>query len=330
MVPIDIEKLADDLLLKIRRRRGRPITLSSIRKALKVGQDDIDSALDTLKTLGYKIRRRKEAITFVAAADSLTEAEITYELKTKLIGKKIFAYRSVKSTNDIAAQLARSGEPEGTIVVSEQQTKGRGRLGRVWRSPPGCGIYVSIILKPRFKPEKAPGLAIMTALALADAVSSCCPGDVRIKWPNDILIGNRKVAGILTELSAERNKIDYVVIGIGINVNHKADDFPPELRPIATSIRTANRRKASRVGLLRQFLQNFEKEYRRYKKDQLASSRRRIRKYSSLLGRNVQLRFGNRTVEGTAVDVDATGALIIEKDGARRPVTSGEVTVVKK
>ncbi len=330
MVPIDIEKLADDLLQKIRRRRGRPISLSSIRKALKVGQDDIDSALDTLKALGYKIRRRKEAVTFVAAADSLTETEITYELKTKLIGKKIFAYQSVKSTNDIAAQLARSGEPEGTIVVCEQQTKGRGRLGRVWHSPSGCGIYISIILKPRFKPEKAPGLAIMTALALADAVSSCCPGDVRIKWPNDILIGNRKVAGILTELSAERNKIDYVVIGIGINVNHKADDFPPELRPIATSIRTANRRKASRVGLLRQFLQNVEKEYRRYKKDQLASSRRRIRSYSSLLGRNVQLRFGNRTVEGTAVDIDATGALIIEKDGARRPVTSGEVTVVKK
>ena len=153
---------------------------------------------------------------------------------------------------------------------------------------------------------------------------------MRIKWPNDILIGNKKVAGILTELSADRGKIDYVIIGVGINVNHKADDFPSELRPIATSIRTANRRKASRVGLLSQFLRNIEKEYGRYKKNQLASSRKRIRDYSSLIGRNVMLRFGNKTVEGKAVDIDATGALIIEKDGERRPVTSGEVTVVKR
>jgi BirA family biotin operon repressor/biotin-[acetyl-CoA-carboxylase] ligase len=325
----EIEKLADKLLLKIRRRQGRTVSLINLGKTLKAEPDELRSALILLKELGYKIRKQKNTIKFVAPADSLTDIEIGYQLKTRVIGRKIYAYRSVKSTNDIAAGMAQSGEPEGTIVTAEEQTRGRGRLGRSWHSPPGCGIYVSIILRPRFKPEMAPGLAVMTALALADTISAVSKGDIKIKWPNDILIGGRKVAGILTELSAEKKRVEYVVIGVGVNVNHKADDFPSELRSIATSLRIANRRKVGRVNLLKRLLENFEKEYRRYHKGQLAASRRKIRRYSSLLGSYVRLRFGNKTVEGIAVDIDHTGALIIEKDSHRRTITSGEVTVVK-
>ena len=328
-MPQDIEKLADELLLKIRRRPGRAISLTYLGKLLKVEPDELRSALTLLKELGYKIRKQKNTVKFVAPADSLTDVEIGYQLKTKVIGRKTYAYRSVKSTNDIAAGMAQSGEPEGTIVTAEEQTRGRGRLGRSWHSPPGCGIYVSIILRPKFKPELAPGLAVMTALALAETISEVSKGETKIKWPNDILIGGRKAAGILTELSAEKNRVDYVVIGVGVNVNHKADDFPPELSSIATSLRVANRRKVGRVDLLKRFLVNFEKEYRRYQKGQLSASRKKIRSYSSLLGSHVRLRFGNRIVEGTAVDIDRTGALIIEMDGKRRTITSGEVTVVK-
>lgn len=323
------DKLADEILAKIRRRPLRPTLLASLSKSLKVNPEQIDEALMVLKELGYKIRRRKDAVTFVAAPDLLIETEIGYQLKTKTIGKRISAYRSVKSTNDIAAQMAQSGSPEGTIVTAEEQTKGRGRLGRVWHSPPGCGIYVSIILKPRFKPELAPGVAIMTGLALVDAISKRCKGEVKIKWPNDIFIGGRKAVGILTELSAETNKIDHIVVGVGINVNHRTEDFPSELQPIATSLRIANRKKVRRVDLLKDFLRCFENEYRRYKKNQLASSRKRILRHSYLLGKTVTLRSGSKTVEGVAVDFDSNGALIIERDGERMPVTSGEVTVVK-
>ena len=324
-----IERLADTILSRIRRRPGRPVSIKSLSKSLKVGAEDFKAALTALKELGYKIRQRKDTVTFVAAADSLIDTEIGYQRATKVIGRRIRAYRSVKSTNDIAAQMAQGGEPEGTIVTAETQTRGRGRLGRVWHSPPGCGIYVSIILRPSFKPELAPGLAIMTALALAEAMTNFTEHDVKVKWPNDILIGGRKAAGILTELSAEKSKVEYVVVGVGINVNHRSEDFPPELQKIATSLRIANRRKASRISLLKKFLANFEKEYRRYQKGQLAASRKRVLRFSSLLGENVELRFGNKTVSGRVVDIDVTGALIIEKDSVRRPVTSGEVSVVK-
>ncbi|UCG62513.1 MAG: biotin--[acetyl-CoA-carboxylase] ligase [Candidatus Zixiibacteriota bacterium] len=324
-----LEKLADTILSRIRRRPGRPVSIKSLSRSLKIEAGEIRAALTVLKTLGYKIRHRKETITFVAAPDSLIDTEIAYQLATKVIGRRIRAYRSVKSTNDIAAQMAQGGEPEGTIVTAEAQTAGRGRLGRVWHSPAGSGVYVSIILKPSFKPDLAPGLAIMTALALAEAMTVFTKGEVKIKWPNDILIGGRKAAGILTELSAEKNKVEHVIVGVGINVNHRSEDFPAELQKIATSLRIANRRKASRINLLKQFLRNFEKEYRRYQKGQLATSRKRVLRFSSLLGENVELRFGNKTVSGRVVDIDATGALIIEKDGIRRPVTSGEVSVVK-
>jgi BirA family biotin operon repressor/biotin-[acetyl-CoA-carboxylase] ligase len=330
MPAIENEQLADRLLSKIRRKPGRLISLSSLSKTLQAEPAQVLSALAHLKSLGYKIRRKKDSLTFVAAPDLLIDTEITYQLKSKLFGRKTFTYRSVKSTNDIAIQLAQAGETEGTIVTAEQQTKGRGRLGRAWHSPAGRGVYVSIILRPAFKPDRAPGIAVMTALALADAVADNCHAKVQIKWPNDLLINGRKAAGILTELSAEKNKVEYIVVGVGINVNHTVDDFPQELQPIATSLRIANRRKAARVDLLKTFLSNFEREYRRYQKEYLASSRKKIRKYSSLVGKEVRLRFGNKVIEGRAIDIDKDGALIVEKDGQRRAVTSGEVTVVKE
>ena len=181
-----------------------------------------------------------------------------------------------------------------------------------------------------FEPEFAPGLAIMTALALADTLKPLCGASVKIKWPNDIHISGRKAAGILTELSAEKGKIDYVVIGVGINANHRTSDFPEELRPLATSIRTATRKKVNRVELLREFLRRIEREYARYRKRQLEPSQKRIRGYSSLIGHPIRLSVGRRTVEGIAVDIDKTGGLVIEREGRREVISSGEVTVIKE
>jgi len=325
-----VEELADRLLERIRRRPGRFAALASLTKSLKSNAEEMDTALRFLKALGYKVRRKKTQIAFISAPDTLISTEIAHGLKTKTIGQRIHAYRSVKSTNDIAAELAQAGEPEGTIVTAEQQTKGRGRLGRSWHSPPGLGIYVSIILKPKFAPGKAPGLAIMTSVALADAVSKVCKAQVHIKWPNDILISGKKAAGILTELSADRDRIDHVIVGVGINVNHRSDDFPEELRSIATSLRVANRRKVKRVALFQQFLRNLEREYRRYCKSQLSASHAKIRHYSSLIGKTVHLSVGRKVVEGVVLDIDASGALIFEHDGQRRAVTSGEVSLVRK
>jgi len=326
----ELEKQTDDLLLKIRRRPGSYFKIDNLAKTLKIDIAEFAELLVQVKEWGYKIRTRPDTLAFIKAPDFLTATETGYKLKTKIIGRSISAFRSVRSTNDLAAELAEKGAPEGTIVTAEEQTKGRGRLGRGWHSPAGAGIYVSIILKPRFKPDKAPGISIMTAIALADTVKKFCPGEVRIKWPNDILINGRKTAGILTELSADKNKINHIVVGVGINVNHRAEDFPEDLKNIATSLRRVNRKKVSRVELLKTFLYNFEREYKDYPKYQLKKSHDKIKRYSSLIGREIKIREGRNIVEGTAVDIDSSGRLIIERDGKTTPIIAGEVTVVKQ
>jgi BirA family biotin operon repressor/biotin-[acetyl-CoA-carboxylase] ligase len=330
MERLEIERTADRLLEVIRKKPESPFPLAQLSKRLKLELPIIHSAIDVLAEWDYKLRKRRDTVTFVSAPDHLTETEISHGLKTEFIGRKIFAYNSVKSTNDLAAQMAENGVPEGTIVVADQQTKGRGRLGRSWYSPPGTGIYVSIILKPKFKPEMAPAVSIMTAIALADTMSAYCPGNVRIKWPNDVLIGGRKVAGILTELSAEREKIHHIVIGVGINVNQTAGDFPDEIRSLATSVRRSVKRKVRRVKLLQTFLSNFEKEYVKYRKHRLKKSHAKVRRYSSLIGCHVTLRTGQHETHGMALDIDDRGYLVLDVDGKKTLVSAGEVTIVKK
>jgi len=330
MNPLELEQKADRLLLTLRKKPGVYFKITALEKTLKLDKLGVVEALAEIKKWGYKIRTRPDAVAFIKAPDHLTPTEIGYRLKTGIIGRNIVSYRSVKSTNNLAAELARNGAVEGTVVTAEEQTKGRGRLGRNWYSPPGTGIYASIVLKPKFKPEKAPGLSVMTAVALADAVKKFCDGDVRIKWPNDILINGKKTAGILTELTADKDRIDYVIIGVGINVNHGAGNFPDELKNIATSLRRVNRRKIDRVEFLKTFLVNFENEYKSYGRHQLKKAHSRIRKYSSLIGHEIKIQLGRRLIEGKVVDIDSTGQLILETDGKKIPIIAGEVTVVKE
>jgi BirA family biotin operon repressor/biotin-[acetyl-CoA-carboxylase] ligase len=326
---LEIENLAGRLLAVIRKKPGNRFHLADLAKKLKAQPAEIDHAVKTLASWHYKLKKGRESVVFVEAPDLLTDIEIRHNLKTKAMGRHVYAHRSVKSTNDIAAKLAESGAADGSIVVSEEQTKGRGRLGRQWHSPPGVGIYVSIILRPDFGPQKAPAISIMTAVALADTFSLHCPGQVRIKWPNDVLLSGKKAAGILTELSAEKGQVNHIIIGVGMNVNQRSGDLPAELLRTATSLRRVLKHKVRRVDLLQSFLVNLEKEYRSYRKYSLKKSHARIRRYSSLIGRTVKLRTGRQITRGTAVDIDINGCLIVELDGVRKAVTAGQVTVVK-
>jgi len=325
-----LEKQADEILLKIRRRPGKMVEKSKLEKSLRLDRKILEAAFDLLTSFGYRLKLSKDAVIFLGAPDVLSATEITYKLKTKWLGQNVSAFNSVKSTNDLATQMAERGALDGSLVTAEQQTKGRGRFSRSWYSPPGAGIYMSIILRPRFKPDKAPGMSIMTALALAEAVSFFAPGMVKIKWPNDLLIGGKKTAGILTELSAERDKINHVVVGIGINVNHGVGSFPEEIRATATSIRRAIRKKVKRVELLQRFLVCFEKEYEIYCLHGLRKSLPRVRRYSSLIGSHVKIKSGRNTTQGVALDFAPDGSLILECDGARKRISAGEVTVVKE
>lgn len=326
----EIEKLTDNLLLVLRQQAGDPAMFGSLCKELKCDSEDLRRSIELLQQWEYAIDLQPDRVSFLAAPDLLTATEIGYELDTEFCGTNIAAYRSVKSTNDIATQLAQSGAAEGTIVVADEQTAGRGRLGRQWHSPPNTGIYLSIILRPNFDAEKAPGLSIMTALALAETLKPICGDRMKIKWPNDVLISGLKVAGILTELTAEREKINFVVIGIGINAKTKRDQFPKDIRAIATSLTASGYPNIRRADLVRELLTNIENEYRLYCAEQLSPSLDRLRAYSSLLGRPIKLAFGQNIIEGIARDISSDGSLIVEKDGLLTSVVSGEVSVTSE
>ena len=324
-----LEQLADRLLLLLRAETGKRFRLDAVAAELQAGPADIERAAGQLTEWGYTLSTSPTELRLLGTPDVLSAAEIGYGLDTSLIGRRILPYREVKSTNDIAAREGEAGAADGTVVIADRQTQGRGRFGRVWHSPSDAGAYISIILRPSFPPLKAPGLSLMAALALAETIEDYCPKKVKIKWPNDVLLDGRKTAGILTELSADRETINYIVVGIGININHEAHDFPDELAALATSVRIAGGAPVERVPLVRRFLQRFDSEYRMYRQHFLKLSLPRLRYYSSLLGHTIRLAAGGGIIEGTAIDIADDGSLIIEKDGRRRMVSSGEVTVVK-
>jgi len=322
-----LESLAEKLIEKIRARPKHKYDPAKLAVNYKTGRENIITGLGLLQSWGYKFKADKNGFfSFLSAPDSLTSTEISYKLKTKIIGRRIHSWQSVQSTNTIAGQLAAAGAPEGTLVVAEQQTRGRGRFGRTWHSPPGLGIYVSIILRPKIHPTLAPGISLITALAAADTIVSYKAANVKIKWPNDILIGGKKAAGILTELSAEIGRTNYVIVGLGININHKSSDFPRSLRHQSTSLRIILTKKMHRVGFLKDFMVKFEKEYLFFKKHGLGKSRNRIIKYSSLINSEINLKVGRKTVSGNVLDIDSDGRLVVETPDGIKHFSAGEVT----
>jgi BirA family biotin operon repressor/biotin-[acetyl-CoA-carboxylase] ligase len=326
-----LERHTDKLIAQIRRRPGRYYPWEKLAASLMISGENLRKVVDTALSWGYRLKVRKtRGVAFVAPPDAMIPTEIQYKLRTRWLAHTVYSFQSVKSTNDLAAQYAERGAPEGAIVTAEEQVQGRGRFSRVWFSPPGVGVYLSIILRPALRPEAAPGLSIMTALALADAVAALEPGEVKIKWPNDVLINGRKTAGILTELSAERNRVNHVVIGVGINVNQQPGMFPEDIRPEATSIRRESRHLVDRLELLRSFLVLFEREYQKYLRYRLRKSHARLKKYSSLIDQEITVKSGESQLTGLVKDIDRNGCLVLDTEFGVQTITAGEVTVVRK
>ena len=324
------EDISDRLLSIIRRRIGHYYDPAYLARKLACLPADIARAVDELSRIGYTIPWDKAGrVAFRAAPDLLLAAEIAHRLKTRLIGRRIHAFRRVHSTNTVAAQLAAGGAPDGTVVVAEEQTHGRGRHGREWFSAAGKGIYLSIIIYPDIDPKQAPGLSLMTATTLAKTLQTVGLEEVSVKWPNDCLVNGRKIGGILAELSAEIGHVQYIVMGVGINVNHRRRDFPAEVAGMATSVRAELKTSISRVNIVQAFLKLFERDYLRFQKKGLKSFRKKILASSSVLGRPIQLRFREEVISGRAVDIDDTGQLIVDIGGDCRAFNAGEITLIK-
>ena len=259
----------------------------------------------------------------------INREKLENSLKTKYIGNEILIYKEVDSTNSVAEFLAESGSDEGTVVISKLQSQGKGRHGRKWESPSG-GIWLSIILKPDMAPSKAPLITLATGVAVAKTLISIGV-DARIKWPNDILIHDKKVSGILTEASVKFNAIDYVIVGVGINNNLNIKMLPKELQKKITTLKNELQIKVAETELILKFLNEFEKVYNLFKEEKFEEILDDWRKMSETIGRFVEIKQTHgKSVKGYAVRISNDGSLILkEKDGNLKKVISGECLIKK-
>jgi len=321
----------DQLLSYLKEEKGTWISGEFLGHRLTISRTAIWKHIGALKEEGYIIESsRKKGYVLRESPDSLLESEILEGLKTGVFGKRgIFHFSDTDSTNIRAEHLANEGTPEGAVVVAECQMRGKGRRGRIWFSPPGEGIYASVILRPQISPNEAPKLTLMASVAVAETVLSYAPMDVGIKWPNDVLIKGRKVAGILTEISAEMDRVHHVIIGIGLNVNTPSENFPPDIRDEATSLFIETGTIFPRAGILRTCLERLEKQYETFKAHGFDPVMNRWKQLTDIIGKRISVDVIDTTHPGLVHDISEDGFLILrDQDGSLRRIISGDVSLL--
>jgi len=308
---------------------GKAISGEELGKELGISRTMVCKYIKGLKDDGYEISSApKKGYVLKSVPKLLYPEEILSGLKTTLFGKNIHYFDEAGSSNDIAKKMAETAE-EGTMVVVEQQTGGRGRLGRQWASPKG-GIWFSIILKPRIALGAASRLTLTFGLSVAKTLRQF-GFDAKIKWPNDVLVSGKKVSGILTEVEAEIDTVEYVVIGIGINANMSLKDIPDELRENSTTLRDESGKSIDRVEFLQELLFEMEQEYIRFSTQPFSEIMNEIIALSDTIGKSVTVNMPNRIVEGVVVGISRTGALLLKKsDGEIEEIIAGRCIYAKK
>jgi len=267
--------------------------------------------VESLRRKGYRIEAvSSKGYRLLEIPDRLTPLELTAHLETEEIGRTIHYRDSLESTNELAFQLALEGAAHGEVVLADQQTRGKGRRGRSWVSPPGKNLYCSVILRPELIPQRAPELTLVAAVAVAAALREF-GAEAQIKWPNDLLLNGRKVAGILTELSAEQDRIHFAVLGIGVNLNGEPSEFPEELRTTATSVRHELGTPVVRAAFAAAMWAHLEEWLRRHGERGFGPVRDAWKEISATLGKKVLVKSERIELQGVAEDIDETGALLV-------------------
>jgi BirA family transcriptional regulator, biotin operon repressor / biotin---[acetyl-CoA-carboxylase] ligase len=282
--------------------------------------------IGSLRSKGYRIDLRPLlGYRLVEVPDRLTSLELGPLLNTNELGRTVHAFEEVTSTNDVAQKLAEEDAPHGTLVIAEQQTNGRGRHGRSWASEPRENLTFSLVLRPQLPVGRAAELTLVAAVAIAKELRGA-GFPVAVKWPNDLLIEGRKVAGFLSEMSAEEGRLRYLVLGIGLNVN--ARSFAPELSDRATSLRQERGEPLPRALLLAALLGSLESSLDVHAAEGFSSTRALAREWSATLGREVRIEEAGRVVAGLATDIDESGALLVRAaSGAIERVWAGDVSL---
>lgn len=286
----------------------------------KLRQEGYD--IEAVPHLGYKLK---------AIPDSLIPSEIKWKLKAKVFGREIISYKKVDSTNIVAYELAEKGMKEGTVILADEQAKGKGRHGRHWSSPSKGGIYMSCILRPEIAPSEISRITLLAAIAVAQAIRDTSFLEVTIKWPNDIMMNGKKLCGILTEMKAEQDSVDFAVLGIGINVTTPLKQIPKGGSSIKEELRHRGAKAIlSRVELTKRVLERLEEYYNLLKEEGFGPIIDIWKDHSTMIGSRVKVSLPGKTFEGLAHDINPDGALVVRMEsGLLEKISSGDVTMVR-
>jgi BirA family biotin operon repressor/biotin-[acetyl-CoA-carboxylase] ligase len=320
----------EDLLYELHKSKDVYKSGEDLAHHFGVSRTSIWNYIDYFRKQGYSIEAHPNlGYRLIDVPDRILPDEIKYGLDNKIIGRRIYAYEEITSTNDIAQDLALKGEQEGSVVFAESQIKGRGRLQRNWFSPKRKGLWFSLILRPQLAPNYIPLITAMSAVAVAKAISSYTGLTTWIKWPNDIYINGKKAGGILTEITTDIDAIRFVILGIGINVN--IDNFNNELEKKATSLRIEGKQNYSRVELAKKILISLEHYYSLLTDKKWDEIINEWKSLSFVLGKRVSLVYNGEHIEGQAMGLDEYGALILRMDdGFLKHITAGEVLPIER
>lgn len=323
----------DTQILRALRDAGEAGTSGAIlARQLGVSRAAVWNRIEELRKAGYDIEASPHhGYILRATPDALHGDDLMARMPVnRIIGRDIVVFSETTSTNDIVEKLARDGVAEGSVVFAESQTRGRGRLGRTWCSPSGCGLWFSVLLRPNLRPTAATQLTVISAVAVARAIERETGLHPEIKWPNDILFGHRKAAGILLELNAELDRIRYAILGIGIDVNLDPDSFPPDVRNVATSLSAEAGRKLNRPSLATAVLRELDHLYARLHAGDFHEIGDEWMRRCTTLGRRVSIRIGDRSISGRAEALDEEGALLVRTEhGTLERIIGGDVTLEK-
>ncbi|MBM4776347.1 MAG: biotin--[acetyl-CoA-carboxylase] ligase [Archangiaceae bacterium] len=285
--------------------------------------------VETLRKLGYTIEAQPaRGYRLLQVPDRLTPLEVSPLLSTRDLGRTLHHFEALPSTNVQAFELAQEGALHGEVVITESQTAGKGRRGRAWVSPAGKNLAMSVILRPEIPPTRAPELTLVAAVALAETLKEA-GANAQIKWPNDVQLDGLKVAGILTELSADTERVHFIVLGIGVNLNTEVSDFPPEVRELATSVAIARQQQVPRALFTAALLTKLEQWLDTWQEEGFAPVRKAWKSLSSILGKDVLVRSDAKELRGVAEDIDESGALLLRVDGRLERVLAGDVEQVR-
>jgi BirA family biotin operon repressor/biotin-[acetyl-CoA-carboxylase] ligase len=320
------------ILSALRRSASGFVSGAELSQHLGVTRAAIWARIEELRSLGYDIAASPhQGYQLLGVPDALHADDLLSLVQgNKVVGRDIRVFEETTSTNDVAEKLARDGVKEGIVVFAESQKRGRGRLGRKWISPSRKGLWFSVLLRPDLRPQAATQLTIAAATALVRAILEQTGLTPEIKWPNDLLIAGRKIAGVLTELSAEPDRIKHLILGIGVDVNLAASEFPLDLRKQATSLRIEAGRHIHRAELAAAILRELDRDYERICSRRFPEIANEWEQRCTTLGRRVAIHIGERVLHGNAEALDDDGALLLRtQHGRLERVIGGDVTLQK-